>query len=842
MVKHLYRAIIAIFISGSSLLFSSITDNQTYAPPDYTTFQPPSVGGTYIDPVFGTAIKRLTNAMAMKRNDLGTGATLVTAETEYSTMSAFNQDNSRLILAHFSYFGLYDAAANYIRDLPFEINASSEPRWSRKDPNVLYYHRTNQLKQYNVATSTMTVVHTFSEYTGIKGNGESDISLDGDHFVLQGDGKVFVYTISTDTKGPAFDTGGRSFDSLYITPNNNVTITWNVAGTARYNGIELFDQNMNFLRQVAHAGGHMDVTRDVNGDEVLIWTNAADALPIPNCANGLVKIRLADAKQTCLLALGWGRAVHISAPDAGWVLVETFYPTDVMPPDWRPYTNEFFQLPLDGSQPRRIAHHRSRPFNSYVYQPRATVSRDGTKFVYSSNYGLQAQLAYPSSYSDVYMIEMAGRQTITFNPIPDKTYADATFTLNATASSNLPVTFTAAGVCTVSGNTVTLTAPGSCAITAHQAGDSYFTPAADVTQSFTVARTAQTITFNALSDRTFGDSSFNVSATASSSLPVSFTAAGACTASGSTVTVTAPGSCAVTAQQSGDAYFTPAADVTQSFTVVRAAQAITFNAFADRTYGEAAFNVSATASSSLPVSFTAAGGACTVSGSAVTLTAAGSCAVTAHQAGDTYFAPASDVTQAFTVARAAQNITFAPLPNQTLGAAPFALSASASSQLPVTFLSAGSCTLSGNIVTSTAAGSCTVTAQQQGDTNYLAAADVPQTFTIDQLNKLYRIEQNNSRVLWSGMWSGNNLASHSGGSANLAMGKNAKVSFTFTGTQITWIAYRDQWSGLARVYVDGALAATVDTYSAGAKAQTPMYTATVPSGTHTITIEVAGTK
>ena len=73
---------------------------------------------------------------------------------------------------------------------------------------------------------------------------------------------VFVYEISTDTKGPVFDTGGRGFDSLYITPNNNVTITWLEPGTARSSGIEFFDRNMKFQRQVARAGGHMDVTRD----------------------------------------------------------------------------------------------------------------------------------------------------------------------------------------------------------------------------------------------------------------------------------------------------------------------------------------------------------------------------------------------------------------------------------------------------------------------------------------------------------------------------------------------------------------------------------------------------
>ena len=84
-------------------------------------------------------------------------------------MSPFNQDNSKLILVHLSYFGLYDGAGNFIRNLPLQINASSEPRWSRSDPNVLYYLQGNQLKQYNVETGATSVVHAFTEYSRISG-------------------------------------------------------------------------------------------------------------------------------------------------------------------------------------------------------------------------------------------------------------------------------------------------------------------------------------------------------------------------------------------------------------------------------------------------------------------------------------------------------------------------------------------------------------------------------------------------------------------------------------------------------------------------------------------------
>jgi hypothetical protein len=376
--------------------------------PDYNTFQPPPVGGIYVDPVFGSTVKRISNALGTPNADGGGNLTWIT--DEYSTMSPFNSDNSKILLVHQSYFGLYDGAGSYLWDLPLEINSSSEPRWSRKDNRTIYYIHLNQLKTYDIFSYATNIVHTFSEYSAISGMGESDISFDGDHFVFAGDGRyVFVYRISTDAKSAIFDTRGHSFDSVYITPNNNVIVSWITTGAVRYTGQELFDGNMNFLRQVGHADGHKDVTLDTDGDEVLVWTNSNDSAPIANCNNGIVKIRLADASQTCLASFDWSLAVDISAPDnSGFVYVTTYAPSNPTPTSgWAAYTNELLRIKLDGSQVLRLAHHRSRPFqtNTYNWQPRMSSSRDGSLVVYNSDYDLQAiDSRYADQYSDVYLI------------------------------------------------------------------------------------------------------------------------------------------------------------------------------------------------------------------------------------------------------------------------------------------------------------------------------------------------------------------------------------------------------------------------------------------------------
>jgi hypothetical protein len=85
---------------------------------------------------------------------------------------------------------------------------------------------------------------------------------------------------------------------------------------------------------------------------------------------------------------------------------------------------------------------------------------------------------------------------------------------------------------------------------------------------------------------------------------------------------------------------------------------------------------------------------------------------------------------AITINKANQTINFTAPGNKMFGDAPFTVSATASSTLPVTFTASGNCSIAGNTVTLTASGSCTITAKQGGNTNYNAAPDVAHTFQI----------------------------------------------------------------------------------------------------------------
>ena len=147
------------------------------------------------------------------------------------------------------------------------------------------------------------------------------------------------------------------------------------------------------------------------------------------------------------------------------------------------------------------------------------------------------------------------------------------YAISASASSGLPVTFAAApasaGICTVSGSTVSFVGAGTCTVVASQAGNAVYDQADPVQQSFTVGPGAptlspQTISFTSTAPggAVVGGPAYTVAASASSGLAVVFTvasaSAGVCTVSGATVSLVGVGTCTINANQAGNASYLPA--------------------------------------------------------------------------------------------------------------------------------------------------------------------------------------------------------------------------------------------------------------------------------------------
>jgi len=124
---------------------------------------------------------------------------------------------------------------------------------------------------------------------------------------------------------------------------------------------------------------------------------------------------------------------------------------------------------------------------------------------------------------------------------------------------------------------------GSHSITASYEGDVASAPSTGAAIVQTVNKGDQTITFNALPNKVYGDAPFTVSAFGGGSTsPVTFAATGNCTSggtNGSTITITGAGTCTVTASQLGDANFNAAADVSQTFAITQAAASISVTGY-----------------------------------------------------------------------------------------------------------------------------------------------------------------------------------------------------------------------------------------------------------------------
>ncbi|MHB8165168.1 MAG: Lcl domain-containing protein [Sulfuricella sp.] len=278
-------------------------------------------------------------------------------------------------------------------------------------------------------------------------------------------------------------------------------------------------------------------------------------------------------------------------------------------------------------------------------------------------------------------------QTVSFGTAP-AIAVGGTGTVSAIATSGLAVIFssTTPSVCTVSGSTVSGStvsgstvsgiAAGACSIAANQAGDTYYNPAATLTQNIMVA-----------APTTAPDAPTGVSATTAgnSQATVSFAAPannGGAAIAGYTVTsslggITATGTTSpitVTGLTNGTAYtFTvTATNIAGTSAASAASGSVTPNG-ANQTISAINFSpatitnggttsVSATATSGLAVTFTSTTpSVCTVNGSTVTDITAGACIIAANQAGNAYYNAATQVTQ---------NITIGSAPGITLNLEP----------------------------------------------------------------------------------------------------------------------------------------------------------------------------
>jgi sugar lactone lactonase YvrE len=278
--------------------------------------------------------------------------------------------------------------------------------------------------------------------------------------------------------------------------------------------------------------------------------------------------------------------------------------------------------------------------------PEIAVAQAGTNIAYGSTYDVGG-LAVNTPKQFSFTISSQGIQPIMLSGTPKVSIAGSNASdfvidqtdLNATITGNssFKIIFTPSATGT---RTATITIPNN------DVDEGPFT--------FTITgkgKTNQTIdNFTSLPVKMFGDANFNLTATSSSGLPVTYqsTNPSVATIVGNIVTITGAGITTITATQVGnDSFF----EVSKSliFTVNKSNQVITFAALADKTVGDAAFDLSATSSSNLTVNFSSTSDRISIMGSQVTIVKAGRATITAAQIGNANYNAATSMDRSFCI-------------------------------------------------------------------------------------------------------------------------------------------------------------------------------------------------
>jgi Legume lectin domain/Chitobiase/beta-hexosaminidase C-terminal domain/MBG domain (YGX type)/Right handed beta helix region len=300
---------------------------------------------------------------------------------------------------------------------------------------------------------------------------------------------------------------------------------------------------------------------------------------------------------------------------------------------------------------------------SLTTPPTCTTAYTTTSAVGSSPATTCSGAASPN-YSITYVagqvIITKSSQTITIASTPASvSYGVSPITLSASASSGLPVTFSAGGPCSISGSILSISGVGTCTATASQSGNTNYSAAPSVVRTFSVAKAPLTInapTFTIDYHSAVPTISPIYSGFLNGDTSASLTTAPSC--STAYYASMAVGSTAGTSCWGAAAANYSITYVAGTLTVVQAAQTITFAATPNSVmFGNAPLTLSATASSGLAVSFSGTAGVCTVSGTSLTVVGAGNCAVTASQPGNANYLAAGSVSRMIAVSPAPLTIT-----------------------------------------------------------------------------------------------------------------------------------------------------------------------------------------
>ena len=240
-------------------------------------------------------------------------------------------------------------------------------------------------------------------------------------------------------------------------------------------------------------------------------------------------------------------------------------------------------------------------------------------------------------------------QKIAFDEFAMYQYGDPSIKLEMHSDTGLPIEYTSSdkSIAEVVKGEIIIKGVGTAVITANQPGNNFYLPFSNK-RNLTINKGNQKITFHPLERRTYGDKPFAVESASTSGLTVKLRSSdpNIATISNNIITIHGAGTVAIIAEQPGSELYQAALPVSESLTIEKATQTISFDAFPEINSDMNSLVLSATSSSGLDVSFKSANPEIvSIDGNVATIHKDGMVNITAHQSGNQNYLAAEEITQ-----------------------------------------------------------------------------------------------------------------------------------------------------------------------------------------------------
>ena len=393
----------------------------------------PAQGATYVDPVFGTTIRRVTD-----------GYPGIGDSTLYARNGFWNADGTRIF---------HDPDASGSHDIVDATTGAivrggvpagvGEVSFDPNFPDVYYYFSGNTVRKYLLSTGVSVTVKDFQSALGALGGSVDYIDVSGRYFVLNLNGAARVWD--------AIDGNGRlPGDPAYVaqaagtglaSPGDaghggllSGSFAANFGGgyigiTPSADGVFMTTSNVSWhaldlgAKTLASAGvnrtpdwngaDHGDVVSASDGNSYFIGINCC----MPDWAVMRWNLTQGGASMLLVHVGSNNNDEHFSGIPRGvwrdWMAVdlESNASGNGDLGLWEPFHQEVFMVNVLTGAVRRLAHHRSQNATAqYTWMPRISANWDGTKIAFLSNHGF-----LQNGYADLWTVDTG---TTTNNPVP----------------------------------------------------------------------------------------------------------------------------------------------------------------------------------------------------------------------------------------------------------------------------------------------------------------------------------------------------------------------------------------------------------------------------------------